>query len=90
MQRPYAIIANYKSAPKSIFVSGYSSEPLSANLDFTLKDNKKEIQAAISALDKLTVGNVNVSVDKSSCSIFREIEDIVLYNVSGPHPSGNV
>ena len=90
MQRPYAIIANYKSAPKSIFVSGYSSEPLSANLDFTLKDNKNEIQAAISVLDKLTEGNVNVSVDKSSSSIFREIEDIVLYNVSGPHPSGNV
>ena len=90
MQRPYAIIANYKSAPKSIFVSGYSSEPLSANLDFTLKDNKNEIQAAISVLDKLTEGNVNVSVDKSSSSIFREIEDIELYNVSGPHPSGNV
>ena len=41
MQRPYAIIANHKSFPKSIFVSGYSSEPLSANFDFTLKDNKK-------------------------------------------------
>ena len=54
MQRPYAIIANYKSSPKSIFVSGYSSEPLSADLDFTLKDNKKEIQAAVSILNKLT------------------------------------
>ena len=41
-------------------------------------------------LGKLTEGNVNVSVEKSSNSIFREIEDIELYNVSGPHPSGNV
>ena len=90
MQRPYAIIANYKSSPKSIFVSGYSSEPLSADLDFTLKDNKKEIQAAVSTLNKLTEGKVNVSIEKSSDSIFREINDIELYNVSGPHPSGNV
>jgi Na+-transporting NADH:ubiquinone oxidoreductase subunit A len=90
MQRPYAIIANYKSSPKSIFVSGYSSEPLSADLDFTLKDNKKEIQAAVSILNKLTEGKVNVSIEKSSDSIFREINDIELYNVSGPHPSGNV
>ena len=90
MQRPYAVIANYKSLPKSIFVSGYSSEPLSADLDFTLKDNKKEIQEAVSVLDKLTDGNVNVSIEKSSDSIFREIKDIVIYNVSGPHPSGNV
>ncbi|MDC0909909.1 Na(+)-translocating NADH-quinone reductase subunit A [Flavobacteriaceae bacterium] len=90
MQRPYAIIANYKSSPKSIFVSGYSSEPLSADLDFTLKDNKKEIQVAVSILNKLTEGKVNVSIEKSSDSIFREINDIELYNVSGPHPSGNV
>ena len=88
--RPYAVIANYKSSPKSIFVSGYSSEPLSADLDFTLKDNKKEIQAAVSTLNKLTEGKVNVSIEKSSDSIFREINDIELYNVSGPHPSGNV
>ena len=90
MQRPYAIIANYKSLPKSIFISGYSSEPLSADLDFTLKDSTKEIQAAVSTLNKLTKGKVNVSVEKSSDSIFREINDIELYNVSGPHPSGNV
>jgi Na+-transporting NADH:ubiquinone oxidoreductase subunit A len=51
MQRPYAVIADYKSVPKSIFVSGYSSEPLSADLDFTLKDNKKEIQEAVSVLE---------------------------------------
>ena len=69
-QRPYDIIADYKSAPKSIFISGYSSAPLTANLDFTLKDRKNEIQAAVSVLDKLTEGKVNVSLEKSSKSIF--------------------
>ena len=89
-QRPYDIIADYKFAPKSIFISGHSSAPLTANLDFTLKDSKKEIQAAVSTLDKLTTGKVNVSVEKTSKSIFREIKNIEIYNVSGPHPSGNV
>ena len=89
-QRPYDIIADYKSAPKSIFISGYSSAPLTADLDFTLKDRKNEIQAAVSVLDKLTEGKVNVSIEKFSKSIFRDLKNIDIYNVSGPHPSGNV
>ena len=42
------------------------------------------------SLDKLTEGKVNVSLEKSSKSIFRDLKNIDIYNVSGPHPSGNV
>ena len=44
----------------------------------------------VSVLDKLTEGKVNVSLEKSSKSIFRDLKNIDIYNVSGPHPSGNV
>ena len=89
-QRPYDIIADPTVLPKAIFISGYSSAPLSADLDFILSEKKNEIQAAIHILNPLTSGDICVSVEKSSNSIFRNIKDINLYNVKGPHPSGNV
>ena len=67
-QRPYDIIANPEKAPKAIFVSGYASAPLAADYDFTLQGKEAELQAAVSALSKLTEGQVHVSIGKSSNS----------------------
>jgi Na+-transporting NADH:ubiquinone oxidoreductase subunit A len=39
-QRPYDVVANPDTTPKSIFISGYSSGPLQADLDYVL--NGKE------------------------------------------------
>ena len=89
-QRPYDIIANSDNAPKAIFISGFSSAPLSANLNYVLQDKEAELQAAISALSKLTEGKVHVSVGKHGKSPFDGLKGITLHNVSGPHPSGNV
>ena len=90
MQRPYDVIANPEITPKGIFVSAYASAPLAADYDFVLADKKAELQAAVSALAKLTTGYVNVSVSKDSHSPFTNLEDVVTHKVSGPHPSGNV
>ena len=49
-QRPYAVIANPEIAPKAIFVSGYASAPLAADLDYTLAGKEAELQAAVTAL----------------------------------------
>ncbi|MFC7445629.1 Na(+)-translocating NADH-quinone reductase subunit A [Mesoflavibacter profundi] len=89
-QRPYDVIAKPNSTPKSIFISAYASAPLAADLDFTLQGKEAELQAAITALSKLTEGNVNVSVGKNSNSPFSNIKDATIHKVSGPHPSGNV
>ena len=90
MQRPYDVIANPEQTPKGIFVSAYASAPLAANYDFVLTGKQAELQAAVTALSKLTDGNVNVSVSKDSHSPFTNLEDVVIHKVSGPHPSGNV
>lgn len=89
-QRPYDVVAKGDSTPRDIFISGYASAPLAADLDFTLKGKEAELQAAVSALAKLTDGNVYVSVPKSGDSVFSGLSDIITHNVSGPHPSGNV
>ena len=89
-QRPYDVIANPEVAPKAIFVSGYASAPLAADLDYTLEGKKAELQAAVSAFAKLTEGQVHVSVGKKGNSPFAGLSNVTLHNVSGPHPSGNV
>lgn len=89
-QRPYDIIANPDVAPKAIFVSAYASAPLAADYDYVLAGKEAELQAAITALGKLTEGKVHVSVGKKSNSPLASLNGITLHKVSGPHPSGNV
>jgi Na+-transporting NADH:ubiquinone oxidoreductase subunit A len=89
-QRPYDVIANPEKAPKAIFISGYASAPLAADLDYTLQGKEAELQAAVTALGKLTEGAVHVSVGKSSNSPLAGLSGITLHKVSGPHPAGNV
>ncbi len=89
-QRPYDVIANPEKSPKAIFISGYASAPLTADYDFTLQGKEAELQAAITALGKLTDGTVHVSVEASSNSPLANLNGISLHKVSGPHPSGNV
>ena len=89
-QRPYDVIADHKISPKSIFISGFSSAPLSADLDFISKGYEDKIQIAINLLSKLTDGEIHMSVRKNSNSELSNLKNVVIHNVSGPHPSGNV
>ncbi len=90
-QRPYDVVANPNQVPKAIFVSAYASAPLAADYDYTLKGKEAELQAALTALTKLTEGKVHVSVAKNSTlSPFKEMKGVELHKVSGPHPVGNV
>jgi len=89
-QRPYDVIANTANTPKAIFVSAYASAPLAADYDYVLAGKEKELQAAITALSKLTTGEVHVSIGKNANSPLAGLNNINLHKVSGPHPSGNV
>ena len=90
MQRPYAVIADTEQEPRDVFVSAYSTAPLANDVDFSLKGKEKELQAAVTALSKLTKGQVHVGIGKGNDSSFKGLKDISLHNVSGPHPAGNV
>tara|TARA_R110002073_G_scaffold108336_4_gene243431 strand:- start:913 stop:2262 length:1350 start_codon:yes stop_codon:yes gene_type:complete len=89
-QRPYDVIANPNQVPKAIFISAYASAPLAADYDYTLAGKEKELQAALTAVSKLTDGKVHVSVGQNSNSPFNGLNNIELHKVSGPHPVGNV
>lgn len=89
-QRPYDIVANPDATPKAIFISAYATAPLAADMDYVLKGKEAELQAAITALGKLTPGKVHVSLGKHSNSPLASIQGITLHKVSGPHPAGLV
>ncbi len=88
-QRPYDVVAKADKTPKAIFVSGYASAPLTANLDYTLAGKEAELQAAVTALSKLTEGGVHISVGNNKSPLVY-LNNSTTYKVSGPHPSGNV
>ncbi|GAB2768155.1 Na(+)-translocating NADH-quinone reductase subunit A [Salinimicrobium soli] len=88
-QRPYDIIADPKDNPKAIFVSAMNTAPLSADVEFILKDRMDAFQAGLNALGKLTSGKVHVSVAKDS-SLFSGLKNVEMHKVSGPHPAANV
>jgi len=75
-QRPYHLIANPDIAPKAIFISGFNTAPLAADLNFTLQGKEKQIQVAVTALSKLTDGVVHVSVGTGQESPFSGLKDI--------------
>ena len=90
MQRPYAVVANPDATPKSIFISGYTTAPLAADVDYVLRGKEKELQAAVTALSKMTPGQVHVSVGNTETSAFTNLNNITIHKVSGPHPAGLV
>ena len=55
-----------------------------------MKGKEAELQAAVSALGKLTTGKVHVGVSAKGDSPLAGLSGISLHKVSGPHPAGNV
>ena len=92
VQRPYGIVANPQIKPKAIFVSAFSTAPLSANTDFAFKEEMENIQTAVNALSKLTDGGIHVSLNSENASgtPFHKLENVTMHVFSGKHPAGNV
>ncbi|WP_224489608.1 Na(+)-translocating NADH-quinone reductase subunit A [Robertkochia flava] len=89
-QRPYDIIANPEEAPKAIFVSAMNTAPLSADVEFLLKDRLDDFKLGLEAISKLSSGKTHVSVAGGGSGLLDGISGVELHKVNGPHPAGNV
>jgi Na+-transporting NADH:ubiquinone oxidoreductase subunit A len=87
-QRPYGIIANPKDTPKSIYVSGFDSAPLAADMAYLLEGKDEDLKTAFQAL-KLFSTDIHVGV-RPGQKTFDGIDGIQIHHFSGPHPAGNV
>lgn len=91
-QRPYNIVANPEDKPKSIFISGYDTAPLAADLDYIIGLlPKDDYLTGIEVLKKLTDGKVHLNLNSiSSSSLLKNTPGVEINYFKGPHPSGNV
>jgi len=91
VQRPFGIIADHTDTPKNIFVSGFDSAPLAADMNFLAAGQKDAIQAGFKVLQKLTSGKVFLGL--AGGNVAEELKNIAGVNTNtfnGPHPAGNV
>ncbi|MBR0286360.1 MAG: Na(+)-translocating NADH-quinone reductase subunit A [Bacteroidales bacterium] len=90
IQRPYGTMAAPDTTPKAIFISSFSTAPLAADTDFTLRESLTDIQAGIDALAKVAPVHVSIRKERSASTVFHRVENATIHEVSGPHPAGNV
>ncbi len=91
-RRPYSVIANPETKPKSIFISAFDTSPLAPDYDFLLKDMEDDFQWGVNVLRKLTEGKVYLNLDGRYPSVrtMASIEGVEVNRFKGPHPAGNV
>jgi Na+-transporting NADH:ubiquinone oxidoreductase subunit A len=92
-QRPFAKIANPNEKPRDIFISAMDSAPLAPEQKILLKGTEEYLQMGIDILNKLTDGNVYLSVDGNDTELYPMYDN--LYGVEkhsffGKHPIGNL
>jgi len=88
-QRPYDVVANPEDKPEAIFVSSFNSMPLSQDFTYVLNGQEAEFQAGISALKKLGLVYLGVSVKQASTALAK-MKDCEITFFDGPAPAGNV
>ncbi|MBI4645068.1 MAG: Na(+)-translocating NADH-quinone reductase subunit A [Bacteroidia bacterium] len=91
-QRPYAIIANPSSEPKSVFIPCFDTAPLAPDYDFIVQGENKLFQTGINALTKLTKGKINLTLnpDYPASDVFTKAKSVEITYFKGPHPAGVV
>ena len=90
-QRPYDVVAVPGKEPRDIFITGFDSSPLAPSYDFILNDQESDFQTGLDALTKLTKGNVYLSLStKTTSNTLRSAKNVVINEIDGPHPAGNV
>jgi Na+-transporting NADH:ubiquinone oxidoreductase subunit A len=89
-RRPYDIMAKPDESPKAIFVSGFDSAPLGADLSYILEGSKDHFQKGLDALAMLTTGKVHLGVKAGDSGVVANASNVEKNTFSGPHPAGNV
>ncbi|MDX9811990.1 MAG: Na(+)-translocating NADH-quinone reductase subunit A [Bacteroidales bacterium] len=91
-QRPYGTIADPSKEPKAIFISGFDSAPLAADMDYAMKNEFDNMQMGVNILSKLSKGGVHIGLhaDTFAGSPMHRLEKAKIHVFDGPHPAGNV
>ena len=95
-QRPFGIQASPDVKPKALFISCCDSAPLAAQCAVTLRGREEEFCSGLERLaERVSPAPVHVSYRKGDyigaiLASYEERGIVVLHEMEGPHPSGNV
>ena len=84
-QRPFNKVADPSIEPRDFFISGYNTAPLAVDLRPILEKNKEVFQLGLTALSRLTTGEVFLTLQEAL-----DFEDVQVQTITGPHPAGNI
>lgn len=88
-QRPYDCTPAADSVPRSIFISAFSSMPLSQNFSFVANKQAGDFQLGVTALSKMADVFVGINSSQQSDK-FVPSKDAHINLFDGPNPAGNV
>ena len=88
-QRPYDVVPDPAVAPKAIFVSGFNSMPLAADLEYVLQGREADFQTGLDVLAKMAKTYLGVSA-KQSATALTAAKNVTVNVFDGPAPAGNV
>ncbi|HCO67190.1 MAG TPA: NADH:ubiquinone reductase (Na(+)-transporting) subunit A [Dysgonomonas sp.] len=89
-QRPYDTIANPEKSPRDIFITGFSTAPLSPSVDFIVDREPESFRTGLEALVKLTTGKVYLSISTETKSeALRNAKNVEICEFNPLHPAGN-
>ena len=87
--RPFDLLANPNTPPRHIFVKAIESAPFTPPAELQVYGHEKEFQIGLTALSKLTTGEVHlVYSTESKCKAFTEAKNVTKHTAEGPHPIG--
>jgi len=92
VQRPFGIIADPDTSPKSIFISAFDTSPLAPDYSLIYFGNDQYFHSGIDILTKLTNCPIHVNTHASSqvSPMFSQVKNARVNRFSGKHPSGCV
>jgi Na+-transporting NADH:ubiquinone oxidoreductase subunit A len=94
IERPFDVVPDPESDPKSIFVSTFDSAPMAPDYKYIVEGRESEFQKGLDVLGKLTDGHVYLGLDARTdnppAEAFTNAEGVKKHYFRGPHPSGNV
>lgn len=87
--RPYSKVPAPSTTPNSIFVTAMDTNPLSANPELIIRENRDDFVNGLIVLSKLTAGQVFVCKAEGSDVPAGDDSRVSAKEFSGVHPAGN-
>ncbi|MFH1852850.1 MAG: Na(+)-translocating NADH-quinone reductase subunit A [Candidatus Neomarinimicrobiota bacterium] len=90
-QRPFNKTADPGVTPRSIFVSGLDTAPLAVDPALALTGREAAFRTGMAVLKKLSGDALHLTIPAGSqAEIFKDLPEVTVHSISGPHPAGNV